>query len=74
MAKHVITNKKVLPRERIARILDDGAPFLELSLQAGLGMEYGDVPNAGVVIGVGPVHDQLCMVSGRGGREEEEED
>ena len=62
-AKHVHVNKKVLPRERISRILDENASFLELSQQAGLGMEYGDVPNACVIAGVGPVHGQLCMVS-----------
>lgn len=59
---HVKRNKKVLPRERVSRILDDGAPFLELSLQAGQGMDYGDVPNAGVITGIGAVHDQLCMI------------
>ena len=62
-AKHVHVNKKVLPRDRISRILDENGSFLELSQQAGLGMEYGDIPNATVISGIGPVHGQLCMVS-----------
>ena len=43
--------------------MDEDASFLELSQQAGLGMEYGDIPNACVVAGVEPVHGHLCMVS-----------
>jgi len=49
---------KLLPRERIDRLLDPGSPFLELSPLAAHGLYGGDAPSAGIVTGVG-------MVSGR---------
>jgi 3-methylcrotonyl-CoA carboxylase beta subunit len=54
---------KLLPRERIARILDEGSPFLELSALAadGLYEAEGEVPSAGVVTGIGRVHGHECM-------------
>jgi 3-methylcrotonyl-CoA carboxylase beta subunit len=54
---------KLLPRERIARILDPGSPFLELSALAAFGMyeAEGGVPSAGVVTGIGRVHGIECM-------------
>ncbi len=54
-AKHV-ERGKLLPRERIDRVLDPGAPFLELSPLAGLGAYDDDVPAAGIVTGIGTVH------------------
>lgn len=41
----------MLVRDKLKLLLDDDADFLELSLLAGLGMEYGDVPAAGVICG-----------------------
>ena len=57
---------KLLPRERIARVLDAGAPFLELSALAGHGVytERGRplaTPSAGIVTGIGAVHGRPCM-------------
>ena len=54
---------KLLPRERIARVLDAGSPFLELSALAAWDMytEEGGVPSAGVVTGIGRVHGHECM-------------
>jgi 3-methylcrotonyl-CoA carboxylase beta subunit len=54
---------KLLPRERIARILDEGSPFVELSALAadGLYEAEGEVPSAGVVTGIGRVHGYECM-------------
>ncbi len=54
---------KLLPRERINRILDAGSPFLELSALAAWDMykEEGGVPSAGVVTGIGRVHGHECM-------------
>ena len=46
---------KLLPRERVDRLLDKGAPFLELSPLAAHGMYDGDAPGAGIVTGVGRV-------------------
>jgi 3-methylcrotonyl-CoA carboxylase beta subunit len=52
---------KLLPRERIERILDPGAAFLELSPLAAHGVYEDEVPSAGIVTGIGPVHGRLCM-------------
>ena len=54
---------KLLPRERISRILDTGSPFLELSALAAFGMygAEGGVPSAGIVTGIGRVHGMECM-------------
>jgi len=54
---------KLLPRERIARILDQGSPFLELSALAAWGMyeDEGGVPSAGMVTGIGRVHGRECL-------------
>lgn len=51
-------------RDRLARLLDPGAPFLELGLWAAYRMypEAGEVPAAGVIAGVGPVCGRPCMV------------
>ncbi len=53
---------KLLPRERVAAILDPGAPFLELSPLAGHGLYGGDAPGAGIVTGVGVVQGREVMI------------
>ncbi len=53
--------KKLLPRERIEKILDSGSPFVELSALAGLGVYEEDVPSAGMVTGIGLVHGVECL-------------
>ena len=53
-ARHT-SRGKLLPRERVDRLLDQGAPFLELSPLAAHGMYDGDAPGAGIVTGVGRV-------------------
>lgn len=60
--RHVKRNKKLLVRDRLSKLLDHGTDFLELSQFAGFDLEYGDVPSAGVVTGVGQVSGQLCMI------------
>ena len=53
---------KLLPRERIAGLIDPGSPFLELSPLAAHEM-YGEAINgAGIVTGIGRVHGRLVMV------------
>ncbi len=58
---------QLLPRERVALLLDPGSPFLELSTLAGLGLDHADlnksVPGGGVVCGIGYVSGVRCMVS-----------
>lgn len=53
--------KKFLPRERIEKILDEGSPFLELSSLAAYNLYDEEVPSAGVVTGIGRVHEIECM-------------
>jgi geranyl-CoA carboxylase beta subunit len=58
---------QLLPRERVARLLDRGSDFLELSPLAGLGMHDDDgsttVLGGGSIVGVGVVAGRRCMVS-----------
>ncbi|MCU4186194.1 acyl-CoA carboxylase subunit beta [Acidiferrimicrobium sp. IK] len=53
---------KLLPRERIDALLDPGAPFLELSPLAAMGLYGGDAPAAGIITGVGRVSGRECVV------------
>lgn len=49
--RHVKFNQKLLARDRINLVLDEESSFLELSQVAGMGMEYGNVPQAGMLAG-----------------------
>ncbi|MDX2235372.1 MAG: carboxyl transferase domain-containing protein, partial [Hyphomonadaceae bacterium] len=53
---------KLLPRERVERLLDPGAPFLELSALAANGMYEGDVHGGSVITGVGRVSGRTVMI------------
>jgi 3-methylcrotonyl-CoA carboxylase beta subunit len=53
---------KLLPRERVDRLLDPGAPFLELSPLAAHGLYDGDAPGAGIITGVGRVSGRECVI------------
>ncbi len=53
---------KLLARERVAALLDPGAPFLELSPLAAWDMYEGQAPGAGIVTGIGRIHGMPCMI------------
>jgi len=53
---------KLLPRERVSRLLDEGSPFLEVAPLAADGLYDGDAPAAGVIAGIGLVHGRHVMV------------
>jgi len=53
---------KLLPRERLAKLLDRNSPFLELSPLAAYDMYDNDAPCAGIITGVGTVHGKEVMV------------
>lgn len=53
---------KLLPRERIRKLLDVGSPFLELSQFAAYNMYGSAVPAAGLITGIGQVAGQECMI------------
>jgi len=59
--KHVARNK-LLPRDRIAQLLDPGTPFLELSQLAAYGMYNDDAPGAGVITGIGRIAGHECVI------------
>ncbi|MDZ5460727.1 carboxyl transferase domain-containing protein [Azohydromonas lata] len=60
-AKHTARGK-LLPRERVAQLLDPGAPFLEIGQLAAYGMYGSDAPAAGVIAGIGRVQGVDCMI------------
>jgi 3-methylcrotonyl-CoA carboxylase beta subunit len=54
---------KLLPRDRIDRLVDPGSPFLEIGQLAGFEM-YGDdnVAAGGLITGIGRINGQECMI------------
>ena len=57
-----VSRGKMLPRERVANLLDPGSPFLEVGATAAHGMYGGDAPAAGMIAGVGRVEGREVMV------------
>ncbi|MEM6636137.1 MAG: carboxyl transferase domain-containing protein [Pseudomonadota bacterium] len=57
-----VARGKMLPRDRVANLLDPGSPFLEVGATAAHGMYDGAAPAAGLVAGVGRVSGIQCMV------------
>ncbi len=53
---------KMLPRDRVANLLDTGSFFLEIGLFAANGEYKDEVPSAGAIAGVGLVSKRLCMI------------
>ena len=53
---------KMLPRARVANLLDYGSSFLEIGATAAHGLYNGDAPSAGLVAGIGQVHGLDCMI------------
>ena len=57
-----LSRGKMLPRERVANLLDAGSPFLEIGATAAHGLYDGAAPCAGVIAGIGQVHGHDVMV------------
>jgi len=57
-----ISRGKLLPRDRVAQLLDPGSPFLEVGLTAGHGMYGGAAPSGGIITGIGRVSGRECMI------------
>ncbi|MCL6511906.1 MAG: methylcrotonoyl-CoA carboxylase [Anaerolineae bacterium] len=53
---------KLFVRDRIDRLIDPDAPFLELSPLAAWEMYDGEAPSAGIVTGIGPIAGRECMI------------
>ncbi len=59
--KHVARGK-LLPRDRVDRLLDPGTPFLEVGQLAAFGMYDDQAPAAGLITGIGRVNGVECMI------------
>lgn len=58
-----VSRGKLLPRDRVAGLLDEGSPFLEFSQLAGYQLYGKDQVNAGgVITGIGRVSGQECLI------------
>ena len=62
-----VARGKLLPRDRVTRLLDRGSPFLEIAPLAANGMydalSGGDgIHGAGVIVGIGRVSGRECMI------------
>jgi 3-methylcrotonyl-CoA carboxylase beta subunit len=57
-----VARGKLLPRERVERLLDPGSPFLELSPLAAHDMYGNEAPCAGIITGIGRVNGRECMI------------
>ena len=53
---------KLLPRERVERLLDPGSPLLEIGQLAAGGMYDGEIPGAGIITAIGRVSGRQCMI------------
>jgi 3-methylcrotonyl-CoA carboxylase beta subunit len=60
-ARHA-SRGKLLPRERVRRLIDPGSPFLELSQLAAYGMYDDNIAAAGIITGIGRVSGRECVI------------
>src|SRR5437868_2670289 len=60
-ARHTARGK-LLPRERVLRLIDPGAPFLELSPLAANGMYDDAIHGAGIITGIGRIEGRDCVI------------
>src|ERR1700752_3097936 len=59
--KRHLARGKLLPRERIEMLLDEGSFFLEIAALAGIGIE-NEFVGAGVIGGIGLVSGRECII------------
>ena len=57
-----VARGKLLPRERVDRLLDPGSPFLEIGQLAAFGLYEDQAPGAGIIAGIGRVADREVMI------------
>src|ERR1041385_7048517 len=53
---------KLLPRDRVMRLIDPGSAFLELSPLAANGMYEDAIHAAGIITGVGRIEGRECVI------------
>jgi len=57
-----VSRGKLLPRDRVERLLDPGSPFLEIGQLAADGMYGDEAPGAGMICGIGRVSGREVMI------------
>ncbi|TNE40562.1 MAG: methylcrotonoyl-CoA carboxylase [Alphaproteobacteria bacterium] len=57
-----LSRGKLLPRDRVSRLLDPGSPFLELSQLAAYNMYDDAINGAGIITGLGQVAGRTCVI------------
>jgi len=57
-----VSRGKLLPRDRVERLLDPGSPLLEIGQLAACDMYEGEVPGAGLIAGIGRVSGKQVMI------------
>jgi len=57
-----VSRGKLLPRDRVERLLDPGSPFLEIGQLAAFDMYRHEVPGAGIIAGIGRVSGRQVMI------------
>ncbi|KZY31302.1 methylcrotonoyl-CoA carboxylase [Oleiphilus sp. HI0078] len=60
--KRHLAKGKLLPRDRVTRLIDPGSPFLELSQLAAHEVYDEKVPSAGAITGIGRINGTECMI------------
>ena len=60
--KRHLARGKLLPRERVNRLLDPASPFLEIAALAAYEMYGGEAPGAGLITGIGRVCGEEVMI------------
>src|SRR5580698_3060086 len=60
--KRHVGRGKLLPRQRVERLLDVGAPFLELGQLAAFDLYDGEAPGAGLITGIGRVSGREVLI------------
>jgi 3-methylcrotonyl-CoA carboxylase beta subunit len=53
---------KLLPRDRVERLLDPGSPLLEIGQLAAYGKYGENIPGAGIITAIGRVSGRQCMI------------
>ncbi|MGE5600236.1 MAG: carboxyl transferase domain-containing protein, partial [Pseudomonadota bacterium] len=60
--KRHVERGKLLPRDRVERLLDPGSPFLEIGQLAAFDLYHHEVPGAGMIAGIGRVSGRQVMI------------
>ena len=60
--KRHVERGKLLPRERVERLVDPGSPFLEIGQLAAHSLYKGETPGAGIICGVGRVSGREVVI------------